>query len=190
MDAQVALWSVDRIESSAWFFEGDSALVYGSNSAGDSCTFELYKVPEDDVALVDFNINWVSNNWWESVLPKDVEEQLWPEAVKILKSWENQVNNILTWLPSGLWKKGPGNDYEFEYAALAFLKESLSEFGSLRTNHEISRLLSIPMSTSVERIRECRKRGLLSVPGQGIRGQSFMTAKARKLLTEKGVISA
>jgi hypothetical protein len=190
VDALIANWSIDRIESAAWFEEGDSALVFGSNLAGDSCTFELFRVPDDDVALFDFNIDWVSNSWWESVLPNEVQSQLWPEAEKRLVAWDSQVKKILTWLPSGQWKKGPGNDFEFEYAVLAFLKDSLSEFGGLKTNYVISKLLQIPLSTTVERVRESRNRGLLSVPGQGIRGHSVMTAKARKILKEKGVISA
>ena len=190
MDALVANWSLDRIECSSWFEEGDSAQVFGSNSAGDSCIFELIRVPGDDVALFDFNIDWRSTNWWESVLPQDVQSQLWKAADKKLSGWESEIRKILTWLPSGQWKKGPGNDYEFEYSVLAFLKESLSEFGGLKTNTTIAKLLEIPLSTAVERMRECRNRGLLSVPGQGIRGQSVMNAKARNLLKEKGVISA
>ncbi len=190
LDALVAVWSIDRIESAAWFDEGDSALIFGSNSAGDTCSFELYRVPDNDVAMFDFAFDWRSENWWESVLPNQVESQLWPEAERLLGEWDLQIKRILTWLPQGQWKKGPGNDYEFEYAVLAFLKESLSEFGGLKTNAVISRLLKIPLSTAVERIRECRNRGLLSVPGQGIRGHSTMTAKAKKQLKEKGVLSA
>lgn len=190
MDAQVANWSIDRIECVAWFEEGDSAQVYGSNFAGDTCFFELFKVPENDVAMFDFNIDWRSANWWESVLPKDVEKQLWPDAERRLNAWETEVRKILSWLPSGQWKKGPGNDYEFEYSVLAFLKETLSEFGGLKTNTTIAKLLDIPLSTAVERIRECKKRGLLSVPGQGIRGYSVMTTKVRKLLIKEGIINA
>ena len=190
MEAFVANWWVDRIESNSWFQEGDAARVFGSNSAGDSCSFQIYKIPEGDVALLDINFDWKSENWWDSVTPSYVKNLLQLEAVQKLTEWEAQIQNILSWLPTGLWKKGPGNDFQFEYSALAFLKDELSEFGGLKTNEVISKLLKIPMSTVVQRIRECRNRGLLSSPGQGIRGHSILTAKARKLLEERGVIIA
>lgn len=189
MDPQVATWSIDRIESSAWFTEGDSAVVYGSNFAGDTCSFELMRIP-DDVVVLDFEVDWYSKDWWESIRPEDIQSDLSDEAEHQLVQWESDVRKILSQLPNGKWRKGPSNDYELEYALLALLTEKLSSFGSLRTNWVVSRLLSIPTSTAVERIRECRNRGLLSSPGQGIRGQSVMTAKARKLLKEKGVKNA
>lgn len=190
MDPLVASWSLDHIDCSIWLEEGDTAIVHGSNFAGDSCSFELIRVPGDEVALFDLVFDWRSTNWWESTLPQEVEKELKSAAERKLSAWESQVRKILSWLPSGQWKKGPGNDYQFEYAVLAFLKDSLSEYGGLKTNTAVSRLLDIPVSTVVERIRECRNRGLLTIPGKGIRGHSVMTTKARKLLIEKGVIGA
>lgn len=189
MDPQVATWSIDRIESSAWFTDGDLAMVYGSNFAGDTCSFQMMRIPED-VVVLDFEVDWYSSNWWESTRPEDIQSDLSDEAELQLVQWESDVRKVLSRLPNGKWRKGPANDYELEYALLAFLIETLSRFGSLRTNWVVAKLLSIPTSTAVERIRESRGRGLLSAPGQGVRGQSAITAKARKLLKQKGVKDA
>ncbi len=190
MDPLIANWSIDRIECDSWAIEGDTAVVYGSNSAGDSCSFILIRVPDNEVALFDLVFDWRSTNWWESILPDDIQLELWGEAEDLLNEWCTQIERILSWLPRGQWKKGPSNDYQFEYSVLAFLIQTLTEFGGRKTNNTVSKLLGIPLTTSVERVRECRKRGLLSNPGQGIRGQSKLTAKATKILIEKGVISA
>lgn len=189
MDPQVATWSIDRIESPAWFEDGNVAMVYGSNFAGDTCSFEIMRVP-DDIVVIDFKVDWYSKDWWESIRPEEIQSELRDVAESRLVEWEVDVKKILSRLPKGKWSKGPSNDNDFEYALLAFLIETLSRFGSLRTNWVVAKLLSIPTSTAVERIRESRSRGLLSTPGQGIRGQSVITAKARKLLKEKGVKGA
>lgn len=190
MDSNSQIWSVDRIECSSWREEGDRAEVFASNWSGDSCSFYLYRIPNEDVALVDFNLVTSSSDWWQTIHPKELESSLWEEAEKKLSDWNSEIDKILSWIPPGLWKKGPENDYAMEYAALAYLKETLTEFGGLKTNTVLARLLGIPVTTVVERVRECRNRGFLTTPGKGIRGKSQLTSKATKLLMEKGVIRA
>ena len=190
MDPQVSIWGVDRIDCSSWFNAGDSAVVYGSNWAGDSCTFELYKLAENEIALVNSQLSMISPDWWESTNPEEIESSLRQEAEKKLSAWSAEITKIVSWLPEGQWSRGPGNNSELEYAVLAFLQVTLGEYGGGRSNATIAKLLSVPISTAIERVRESRHRGFLSAPGKGIRGQSILTARARKLLTEKGVMSA
>lgn len=190
MDPQVSIWAVDHIDCSSWFQVGDSAIVYGSNWAGDTCTFQLYKLEKNDVAIVNSQISMMSPEWWESTHPADFESTLSLEAKRKLDDWVSEIHKILSWLPQGNWSRGPGNDSELEYAVLAFLQVTLGEFGGGKSNATIAKLLSVPISTAIERVRESRKRGFLSGPGKGIRGRSSLTAKARKQLLEKGVISA
>ena len=190
MDPKVSIWGVDRIDCSSWFKAGDSAVVYGSNWAGDSCTFELYKLAENEIAIVNSQLSMMSPDWWESMDPSDIESTLSQEAQRKLDTWVTEIHKIISWLPEGQWSRGPGNSSDLEYAVLAFLQVTLGEFGGRRSNATISNLLSVPMSTAIERVRESRERGFLSAPGKGIRGQSILTARARKLLTEKGVMSA
>ena len=190
MDPQVSIWGVGRIDCSSWFKAGDSAVVYGSNWAGDSCTFELYKLAKNEIAVVNSQLSMLSPDWWESTHPVDFESTLSQEAQRKLDAWDTEIHKIISWLPEGQWSRGPGNNSELEYAVLAFLQVTLGEFGGGRSNATIANLLSVPMSTAIERVRESRHRGFLSAPGKGIRGQSILTARARKLLTEKGVMSA
>jgi hypothetical protein len=132
----------------------------------------------------------VSPDWWESTRPEEIESTLSQDAIKRLKAWEREIQKIISWLPEGQWSRGPSNNSELEYAVLAFLQVTLGDFGGGRSNATIANLLAIPISTAIERVRESRHRGFLSSPGKGIRGQSILTTKARKLLKEKGVISA
>lgn len=190
MEPQVNIWGVDRIDCSSWFKAGDSAVVYGSNWAGDSCTFELYKIAADEISVVNLQLSMMSPDWWESTDPSEVETTLSREAKRKLDVWESEIRKITSWLPQGQWSRGPGNNSDLEYAVLAFLQVTLGEFGGGRSNATIAYLLSVPLSTAIERVRESRNRGFLSGPGKGIRGQSKLTSRARKLLIERGVISA
>lgn len=190
MDSLVALWQIDRIDCASWFKAGDRAFIFGSNWAFDTCSFELFRLEDGETSLINFQFSMVSPDWWESTRPEDIESTLSQDAIKRLNGWEREIQKIISWLPSGQWRRGPGNGFDLEYAVLAFLHETLGEFGGGKSNETIANLLSIPISTSIERVRESRSRGLLSGPGKGIRGQSKMTAKAKKLLEAKGVISA
>ena len=63
MDPQVSMWSVSRIDCSSWFKAGDSAVVYGSNWAFDTCTFELFKLAENQISLVNSQLSMISPVW-------------------------------------------------------------------------------------------------------------------------------
>lgn len=184
------MWSIDRIQCDSWRVEGDRAIAHASSEFGATCSFTLLRIPDKDVALVDFNLSDLAPEWWQVINPKDLEKRLLAETIKQLNEWNKSIENILTWIPIGAWKKGPENDYSLEYASLAYLKETLSKFGGLKTNSTLGDLLGVPVTTVVERIRECRNRNLLTAPGKGVRGTSTLTSKAMKLLEQKGVRSA
>jgi hypothetical protein len=46
--------------------------------------------------------------------------------------------------------------------------------------------MSVPLSTTKERIRKAREKGFLTSPGKGLNGQGEITKNAIKLLKEKG----
>lgn len=190
MDPLYSTWSIERIVASSFSRSGDKARVEASNWAGDNCTLVLGWIPAGRPPVLDFFLDSSSANWWEHYVASDVEAQVASDALRILKEWEKENQRIVQLVPHGQWAKGPNNDYQFEYAVFALLRERLGEFGGLRTNEEISIRLDIPASTAKERVRECRARGLLTEPGKGIRGKGSLTAKARRILIEKGVISA
>ena len=190
MDTTKAIWSIDRISCNAWEDIGDYALVEASNYAHDSCSFELYRVPNGGTGVVNLQTSFYETDWREFIDIKEIENQLANDAEKALDDWERQIQRILKKMPKGQWRKGPALEKDLEYALTAYLKEKLSFFGGLKTNEILARRLEIPYSTAKERIRECRNRGFLTEPGKGVRGRSEMTAKARKILKEEGVINA
>ena len=48
--------------------------------AGDSCTFELYKLAKNEIAVVNSQLSMLSPDWWESTHPVDFESTLSQEA--------------------------------------------------------------------------------------------------------------
>ena len=190
MNPLVTQWSIDLIRTHSWEKTGDSAYLEASNGSHDSCSFDLVMNPVGDAVVLNFNASMNSNSWYEKLGGYSIEELVVPAAETALIEWDKEIRNILEWLPKGMWRKGPGSNFELEYAALSFLVEKLNEFGGLKNIQRISVLLEIERSAAKERVRECRNRELLTTSGKGVRGYSIITAKARKLLEREGVINA
>jgi Mn-dependent DtxR family transcriptional regulator len=79
----------------------------------------------------------------------------------------------------GRWPKGIITSDE-EYAKVAYLYTETLITNSKNTNLILAMAMQVPISTVKERIRKCRERGLLTMPGKGKRG--MLTIKACALL--------
>lgn len=185
-----AIWGVDQVLCSRWRFPGDYATFSASNWAGDSCSGMIAKTDPDDYALMDFSLHAQPSEFWSQFPGFDVEREVVPQVVEALESWNKGIDNLLSWVPQGAWPKGPSSSTDFNFAVIAYLYEDLMKFGGHSAIKTLSSLLVIEETTAKERIREARKRKLLSSPGKGVRGTSYSTSKAKKLLEEEGVISA
>jgi hypothetical protein len=85
-------------------------------------------------------------------------------------------------IPIGRWPIGVVAE-DKEYAKVAYLYTEALNTKSKNTNLVLAMAMQIPVSTVKERIRECRKRGLITTPGKGKRG--ILTVKACTLLEEE-----
>ena len=184
------IWSIDRIRCDAWGSFGNVAFIEASNWTSDECSFQLVINSNEESVLLDFKITLGSNAPDLMLDIYGIERSLVPDAEEILNNWTKEIERLITFLPKGIWRKGPGQTYQFEYAVLSLLFERLSEFGGHKTTQQIARLLEIEISTAKERVRECRNRNLLTPPGKGIRGFSNVTRRGMKLLEEKEVVNA
>jgi hypothetical protein len=82
-------------------------------------------------------------------------------------------------IPQGYWKVGVTAS-DREYAKVAYLYTETLITKSANTNLILAMAMGVPVSTVKERIRECRERGLITLPGKGKRG--LLTLKACSLL--------
>jgi hypothetical protein len=71
---------------------------------------------------------------------------------------------------------------DLDYANFAKLCE-LTSLCNTRNSHLVLAMhLNVPCTTITERVREAKRRGLLTQPGRGVRSKLFMTDKAKELL--------
>ena len=74
------------------------------------------------------------------------------------------------------------NMTDLDYANFAKLCE-LTSLCNTRNSHLVLAMhLNVPCTTITERVREAKRRGLLTQPGRGVRSKLFMTDKAKELL--------
>ena len=82
-------------------------------------------------------------------------------------------------ITQGRWLVGiPASD--LEYAKIAYFYTETLLTKSKNTHLILAMAMGVPVSTVKERIRKCRKRGLITSPGKGKRG--LLTLKACSLL--------
>ena len=82
----------------------------------------------------------------------------------------------------GRWPKGVIASDE-EYAKVAYLYTETLVANRKNSHIILAMAMQVPVSTVKERIRTCKERGLLTIPGHGKRG--MLTVKACALLKEK-----
>ena len=73
---------------------------------------------------------------------------------------------------------------DVEYAKIAYLYTKLLATRTLNTTEELAKVMDVSLSTAKERVRACRKYNFLTKPGKGQRGQSVITFKAIKVLSD------
>lgn len=185
-----AIWGIDQVVCSKWQRTGDSAAFTASNWAGDSCSGILVKTGQNQYALVDLALDVRTPEFWTQFPGFDVEKEVVPEIVQSLERWNRGLDDLLSWVSKGSWPKGPGADTDFNFAIVAYVYEDLLKFGGRNAIKTLAELLEVGESTAKERVREARVRNLLTSPGKGVRGSSYSTSKAKKILEERGVISA
>lgn len=192
MDPQIGTWTIDSIQCDRWAEANDVAIVKASNFAFDSCDFQMVRHPEGFGVPIDIVTSMTSEDWFFTLSGNWVEELVVPQAEEKLNQWMAKVAFVSSWVAPSEWVI-PFGEYSIPdptYAALAWLYEIVGEHGWRRITTSLASRMAVPPSTAKERIRESRRRNLLTSPGKGVSGQSHMTAKARKILEKEGILNA
>lgn len=192
MDPQIGTWTIDSIQCDRWSEASDIAIVKASNYAFDSCNFEMIRHPDGFGIPINIDTSMRSEDWFFTLPGNWVEELVVPLAEEKLNQWMANVALVSSWVAPSEWVI-PFGEYailDVTYAALARLYEVMGEYGCRKLTTFLASRMEVPLSTAKERIRESRRRNLLTSPGKGVSGQSHMTAKARKILEKEGRLNA
>lgn len=192
MDPLVESWTIDSIRCDRWEEASDIAIVKASNFAFDSCYFQMIRHPEGFGVPIDIVTSMVSEDWFYTLTGNWIEELVIPQAEEILNHWMTRVELMSSWVVPSQWliPWGAFAIPDTTYASLAALYEVIGEHGCRKLTTLLAVRMDVPLSTAKERIRESRRRKLLTSPGKGVTGQSHMTAKARKILEKEGRLNA
>jgi hypothetical protein len=184
-------WSITKIQCQEWLQSGDLAFVWASNWADDSISFEMSWHPDGYSVYYNIELDFLSDDVFPYQGDEIVKNYILAGAERALAEWWALVIKMRKLLAPDKWqlRRGLPSD-EYLYAGLAYLYAQRAEMFPLSVTKLLSEDMSVPLSTTKERIRKSREKGFLSKPGKGLNGQGEVTKKAIKLLEKEGVIDA
>jgi hypothetical protein len=112
-----------------------------------------------------------------------IENQLLDEAESLLDDWWLEVESARKYMNQQDWEVPRGYAVDdFQYARLAQLYTLRARYAPLIVTKLLSEDMSVPLTTTKERIRKSREKGFLTSPGKGLNGRGEVTKKAIQLL--------
>jgi hypothetical protein len=189
--AEISSWSIDRLVCSDWKAQNDVADVYISNYAGDSVDFQVVRTPDGDIVPFNATSDFVSNSWYLHTSESDAVDSVILEVDKRLNDWSSEIERIIPMLAPLKWKVGRGSAVpESIWALLAYLYELRASMNENKIIEALALDLKCEVSTTKERVKNLRRIGFLTAPGQGARGEGKATKEARKILEKEGLLNA
>ena len=182
-------WSISKIICENWDQPNCRAEVWASNWSNDQLEFEIAIHPDNYLVFYNVIVNFYSPDISTFQANDIIQAQLLGEAESLLDQWWGQVLSARRYLGRRDWEvpRGFAAD-ETQYARLAQLYTLRAKYSPLRVTHVLSEDMSVPVSTTRERIRKAREKGFLTSPGKGLNGQGEITAKAIQLLKKEIVL--
>ena len=186
MNANQESWSISKILCENWGQSNCTAEVWATNWSNDELKFEIAIHPDDFLVFYNVNINFYSPEIFAFQANDIIQTQLLHEAESLLDDWWDEVLSARKPLGRRDWEvpRGLAAD-EIQYARLARLYTLRAKYSPLRVTHVLSEDMSVPVSTTRERIRKAREKGFLTSPGKGLSGQGEITKTAIQLLKKE-----
>ena len=186
MNANQESWSLSRIICENWGQPNCTAEVWASNWSNDELEFELAIHPDDFLVFYNVKIEDYSMEISAFQANDIIQSQLLEKAETTLDEWWGEVLAARKHLSRQFWEVPRGLAVEeIQYARLAHLYVLRAKFSPLRVIQVLSDDMSVPTSTTRERIRKAREKGFLTSPGKGLNGQGEITKEAIKLIQRK-----
>lgn len=186
MNANKESWRVSKIICENWGQPNCTAEVWASNWSNDELEFEIAIHPDNFLVFYNVNIDFYSPDISAFQANDIIQVQLLDEAESLLEQWWDEVVSARNYVSRRHWEvpRGLAAD-EIQYARLARLYTLRAKYSPLRVTHVLSEDMSVPTSTTKERIRKTREKGFLTSPGKGLNGQGEITKKAIQLLKKE-----
>jgi hypothetical protein len=187
-DPNVTQWEIDKLQARDWLQSGSVASVWASNWAGDSIAFDMTWHPDGFSIVYNIEVSFYSEGLVAYLAEDIINDSILSDAETRLSDWWKQVIQIRKWVQPADWNAGRGMPSpDFQYAALAFLYTLRAQMFPLSVTQLLSEDMSVPASTTKERIRKSREKDFLTSPGKGLNGRGELTNKATKTLRAKGI---
>ena len=183
-------WSITKLQCKEWLQSGSVASVWASNWADDSIAFDMSWHPDGFSVIYNIDIDFYSEDIFPYQGEEIINEYILDDAEKVLAMWWSQIEVAKSWVSTEKWlsRRGlPSDDYL--YAGLAYLYGQRAKMFPLGITQLLSQDMSVPLSTTKERIRKAREKEFLSSPGKGLNGQGEITRKAINLLKKEGLLN-
>ena len=141
--------------------------------------------PDGFSVIYNIEIEFFSDDIYPYQGEEIIKEYILDDVEKTLSNWWAKVELAKTWVAPSKWqlRRGLPTD-DILYASLAYLYSQRAEMFPLGVTQLLSDDMSVPLSTTKERIRKAREKEFLTSPGKGFNGQGEVTKKAEKLLRE------
>lgn len=187
-NSNVGFWTIDKIQATEWLGIGSVASAWASNFAGDDVAFDMSWHPDGFSVVYNIEVNFFSEQLMTYQAEEIINESILGEADKRLTDWWKRVIQIRKWIQPSDWNVGRGMPAaDLHYAALAYLYALRAQMFPLKVTQLLSEDMSVPLSTTKERLRKARDKEFLTSPGRGLNGQGELTKKAIKLLNREGI---
>jgi hypothetical protein len=186
MNANQDSWSISKIICENWGQPNCIAEVWATNWSNDELEFEIAIHPDEFLVFYNVTVDFYSPEISGLQANDIIQTQILDEAESLLDHWWDEVLSARKHLSRRDWDvpRGFAAD-EIQYARLARLYTLRAKYSPLRVTHVLSEDMSVPTSTTKERIRKAREKGFLTSPGKGLNGQGEITKKAIQLLKKE-----
>jgi hypothetical protein len=187
MKGSVSNWSITKIFCTKWGDSSSTAVIWANNWANDELNFEIAIHPDDYLVFYSVDVDFHSGELSTFQANQIIETQLLAEAESLLDEWWLEVESACRYMSQKDWEKPRGYAVsDLQYARLAQLYSLRARYAPLNITKLLSEDMSVPMTTTKERIRKAREKGFLTSPGRGLNGQGEITRKAIQLLKKEG----
>jgi hypothetical protein len=184
----VSTWFITKVQARDWLQDGSVASVWASNWANDSIAFDMSWHPDGFSVIYNIEINFHSEDLLTYQGEDIINDSILDEAESKLEDWWDSIVKARAWLRPKNWQVARGLPApQGLYAALAYLYTQRAEMNPLLVTKLLSADMSVPESTTKERIRKAREKGFLTSPGKGLNGQGEVTQSAKRLLRKEGL---
>lgn len=187
MNANVSYWSITKILCTNWGDPSCTAVVWASNWANDELNFEIAIHPDNYLVFYSVDLDFRSGELSTFQANDIIQNQLLEEAEALLDEWWSEVELTRKTMTRKNWEVFRGHAVDdIQYARLAQLYTLRARYAPLRVTQLLSEDMSVPTTTTKERLRKCREKEFLSSPGKGLNGQGELTKRAINLLKREG----